>query len=251
MKSLQKYPLLIIVTTIVVFILYGGVCRCQTSFKERISLNIGTGWGNYNMKRGIIERDANDDFVFTEYESKRIEGGMDYYGGMIFDIFPNFSLAGGLAYSVGKQDISEWVWFLDDYYPTPRPDPVIYETSITAPYLNMNYSTALDILRFSLGAGFCYGFGSLYGDVARRIDPASYYFERIHFKSKGVGYTISWGFSIRVMSSISIDNSFSFRHLVTGDLEDPGGNQLENSSLDFSGFLIRGGISINPWGNAK
>jgi hypothetical protein len=94
----------------------------------------------------------------------------------------------------------------------------------------------------------CYGFGSLYGDIAKWISPSSFYLERIQFKCRGIGYTVSWEFSIRLVSGFSIDNTIGYRHLVTGELEAPNGKRIENSNLNFSGFLISGGISINPWG---
>lgn len=246
----QKLAAIILAVIIFNIAIYYSDCQGQMAFNERIHFNVGSGWSNYNMKRGFIGRDFNDDFVYTEYHVKRIEGGREYYGEVIFDYLSNFSFGAGILYSKGNRNLSEWIdYFLDDYSPPPKPDPVIYEASLMSPYLKLGYSSTKDIINYSANANVYYGFAALEADIYRAGSlPPVISYDRIRFESRGMGYSLSMGISFKLTRGFSIINNVGYRNLSVGELEDPDGNKLASYDLNYSGYFIRGGLSVNPWG---
>lgn len=248
--DLKRFILLLAALNVLFFPLFGKAQPGQILFKERVHFNIGAGRGNYNMKRGFIQRDFADDFVFSEFNNKRIEGGREYYGEIIFDYSRYFSFGPGILYSSGHRNLSEWIrTFLDDYLDPPKPEPAIYEASLTSPYLKLKYRSIHDIVNYSINANIYYGFAALnaYMFMTGMIPPVLSY-ERIEFKSKDVGYSLALGVSFKLMDGFFINNEIGYKFLVIGKLKNSDGKKLENFNLNFSGYSIRGGISVNPWG---
>ncbi|UCE66182.1 MAG: hypothetical protein JSU85_15250 [Candidatus Zixiibacteriota bacterium] len=247
---MRRFIPLLTALTVLIFSLYDRARSGQISFKERIHFNVGAGWVNYDMKRGFMQRDYANDFIFTEFNNKRIEGGREYYSEVIYDISRNFSFGPGILYSRGRRNLSEWIrTFLDDYLDPPKPEPAIYEASLTSPYLKLKYRSLHDIVNYSINANICYGFAALNGDIfmTGMLPPALSY-ERIQFKSKGVGYSLALGISFKLTDGFFINNEIGYKFLVIGKLKNLDGKKLENFNLNFSGYSIRGGISVNPWG---
>jgi hypothetical protein len=206
------------------------------------------GYGNYDMKRAIIWHDNLEGFIFNDSSYKRIEGGWDYYGEIVFDLSRNISIGGGVIYSNGRRDLSEWQRFLDDYNPAPKPDPLIYEASLAAPYLKLKYRSIIDFVHYSIGADLYYGFAALDAEIDTSTTPPALFYENFKFRSEGMGFSLALGLSFKLTKGLFINNLIGFRNLVTGELEDPDGNKLENSKLNFGGYFIRGGLSFYPWG---
>jgi hypothetical protein len=218
------------------------------AFKEKIHFNAGIGYGNYDMKRGAVERSYYGGLQFDEFANIRIEGGREYCGELIFDYSRNFSVGAGLIYSSGNRQIFEHLQtFLDDYNRI-LPQMLLYKTSLSAPYLKLQYRSVLDVLDYSIGFNLYYGFASLDGQI-RSVSsyPPMSALGPIYFNSKGMGYSLSLGFSYSVSKGFAINNAIGYRSLVVDDLKDSDGNPLLNLDLDFSGIFIRGGLSINPW----
>lgn len=239
----------IILSLIFSAILFGdGAIAGSMSIKEKIHFNFGAGWSGYDMKRGAIERGYYGDFQFDEFTNIRIEGGREYCGELIFDYSRNFSVGAGLIYSDGNRRIFENMQtFLDDYN-RRLPQTLLYEASLSAPYMKLQYRSILDVIDYSIGLNLYYGFASLNGQI-RDYDsyPPGLGFESIHFKSKGMGYSLSLGFSYSVAKGFALNNTIGYRSLIVDNLKDSDGNPLLNLDLDFSGMFIRGGISIKPW----
>jgi|GEM_PF-4537444 len=247
--EVKRFIISLTAPTVLIFSFYDTARSDQISFKERIHFNLGLGWGNYDMKRGFIERGFTDDYIFTEYTNKRIEGGREYYGEIIFDYSGKFSFGAGILYSNGNTNLSEWIRsFLDDYNPPPKPDPVIYEASLTSPYLKLKYRSIYEVVNFSFNANIYYGFAALEADIPAGITyPSVTIYDRIRFKSWGAGYSLSLGISYKLAAGFFIVNDIGYRNLSVGGLEDSYGNKLANCDLDYGGYFIKGGISVNPW----
>lgn len=230
----------------IVLMAYPAGCFGQTLFKEKIHFNVGAGYGNYNLKRGHILRGFVDDFVYVDSDRKRIEGGREYYGEMIFDYSAELSFGSGILYSGGREDLAEWyTGFLDDYN-RPRPRPEIYETSLIAPYMKASYRSKMEMLNFAATGNLYYGFGKLSTNFLISGFPEEY--EIYNFRSDGFGYALALGISVSFARGFALVNEFGYRNLVMGQLRESNGYRLENFELNFSGYFIRGGISINPWG---
>ncbi|UCC78414.1 MAG: hypothetical protein JSW64_08995 [Candidatus Zixiibacteriota bacterium] len=225
--------------------IYYGDCRGQTTLKERIHFNLGVGWGNYDMRRAEIFIVAPGEYIYDENLYKRIEGGRELYCEIAFKCMRNIYFVPGIMYSSGDMDLSEWYrgLFNDQY--TPRPQPILYEAALIAPYLGAQYRNAIHNLDYSIGGSIYYGFGTLKAHVRSYINP--YIFRVYTLKSEGFGHSISIGLSFKLGEYFAIENRLGYKNLITGILEDSHGNELNNSDLNFNGFFIRGGISISPW----
>lgn len=235
-------------TAIIVILFSTPNSNAGNTFQENIRFNFGVGLSNYNMERGYISREYLDNYNFSDsdiYPRKRIEGGHEYYGEFLFDLFKNISIGSGVLYSDGKRDLSQLPGYLDDYY-NRMPDPIIYEASLIAPYLKLRYGSLLNGLHYSINANLYYGFASLSADVFRSAVPPTIIFDKIEFSSRGMGYSFSLGFSFKLSDRFHIDNAIGYRRLVTGRLIGPGDNELENLRLNFNGMFIHGGISLKP-----
>jgi len=200
------------------------------------------------MRRGAIVRSYNGGLQFDEFANIRIEGGIEYCGELTFDFSRNFSVGAGLIYSSGNKRVFEDLQtFLDDYNQRGT-QMLLYEASLSAPYLKLQYRSVLDVLDYSFGVNLYYGFATLDGQIrsATQYPPAPA-LEPIKFNSKSLGYSLSLGFSYSVSKGIAINNAIGYRSLVVDNLKDSDGNQLLDLDLDFSGIFVRGGISIKPW----
>jgi hypothetical protein len=248
MATTRKSSAFIFTAIIIVFAACYAECFGQNSFKERIHFNVGIGYGNYDMKRAIIWHDNLEGFIFNDSSYKRIEGGWDYYGEIVFDLSRNISIGGGVIYSNGRRDLSEWQRFLDDYNPAPKPDPIIYKASLFAPYLKIKYRSIKDKLHYSVNADLYYGFAALDAEIDTVTTRPPPFFENFKFKSEDIGFSIALGLSFKLIDGLFFDNMIGYRNLVTGELEGPDGNKLENFKLNFNGYFMRGGLSIYPWG---
>jgi len=198
------------------------------------------------MKRGEIRIIPLENYIFYEFPYKRIEGGRELYFEIIYDFVHNIALGSGILYSRGSRNLAEWYRGLFNNSEFPRPEPEIYEVSVCAPYLIAQYGSKFGKLKCLIGSALYYGFGTLSADVRSYNIPFDY--RNFIYKSRGIGYSVSFGFSIELDEGVAIENSFGYRSLVTKNLKDSYGNELGNFKLDFKGFFIRGGISVAPWG---
>ncbi len=231
---------------IIIILINAPISYAGNSFSDKIHFNFGAGLSNYNMDGGYISRQYPDNYIFiNQYPRKRIEGGHEYFGEVLYDLFKNISIGSGVLYSNGKRDLAQLAGYLDDYY-NRMPDPIIYETSLIAPYLKVRYGSILDGLHYSINANLYYGFTSLSTDVLRSAVPPTIIFDKIEFSSSGMGYSFSMGFSFEISDRFFFHNAIGYRRLIIGQLRGPGGNELENLKLNFSGMFLHGGISLRP-----
>jgi hypothetical protein len=220
---------------------------------EKLRFSVGAGWGLYSMddlNKHYIDNFAKQAGILED----NIEGGPSFFGEVSYFLTPSVSTSFGLAYLRGFVEKNSWETVL--VFPGGGRYATRWERSLAttalAPQVTVKYHFPLGDLDLFSGVGICGFWGkSVLKSDARIPDLGVSETSENRFTAQGVGWLGSVGMSHDLTDRSAIGTEIGYRHLVTGDLEDPLGNPwvveydgTHKINLDFSGAFVLVSLSF-------